>query len=163
MRRRALIINTFPSSNLQQQPNNNANNDSYVANTLSQGLKKSVPQDAVIAVSAMEAIGVSQALERYYAKVAPGTARVPFTNVRGNANQAVQPVKRADGSTTEWVDGTEVPADFVNGYKYAIESSASVVLSALQARCRLANASSKKGGSSSTCTYTVSGGARKSF
>jgi hypothetical protein len=97
----------------------------------------------------MEAIGLSQGLERYYAKRPSLKRRVPFTSVRGMSNQAVQPVARQSPGSPVWVNGEEVAEDFVNGYKYAISSSSSVVLSALQARCRAA------GGGAGKCTYTV--------
>ena len=125
---------------------------------LSLGLGKTVAQGQVSAVSAMEAIGISQGLERYYAKQAAGTKPIPFTSVRGMSNQAVQPVTPQSPGSEVWVPGTEVPEDFVNGYSYAIQSATSVVLSTLQARClAAASASKSKGGSTTSCTYTVTG------
>lgn len=97
----------------------------------------------------MEAIGLSQGLERYYAKRPNLKRRVPFTSVRGMSNQAVNPVARQSLGSPVWINGEEVPDDLVNGYKYAIQSSSSVVLSALQARCRAA------GGGAGKCSFTV--------
>ena len=124
---------------------------------LSLGLGRPIAQGSVSAVSAMEAIGISQGLERYYAKQSASAKPIPFTSVRGMSNQAVQPVTRQAPGSEIWVPGTEVPEDFVNGYSYAIQSATSVVLSTLQARCLAAASSSSKKGSSASCTYTVTG------
>ena len=120
-------------------------------------MRKTVTQGQVSAVSAFEAIGVAQGLERYYVKQPAGTKAIPFTLVRGMSDRTVEPVARQSPGSDVWVPGIEVPDDFVNGYSYSIQSATSVVLSTLQARCRLAaaTASKSKGGNSANCTYTV--------
>jgi hypothetical protein len=146
------LVTERKSNLLSPNPKTQHQKNRYVAATLRAGLADSdaTPQ-SVIAVSAMEAIGLSQGMARYYAKH-PSAKRVAFTNVRGMSNQAVQPVARAAPQSSVWINGEEVPEDFVNGYRYAIQSSASVVLSTLQARCRAA------GGSAAKCAYAIGGG-----
>ena len=125
---------------------------------ISLGLRKTVTQGQVSAVSAFEAIGVAQGLERYYVKQPAGTKAIPFTLVRGMSDRTVEPVARQSPGSDVWVPGIEVPDDFVNGYSYSIQSATSVVLSTLQARClAAASASKSKGGSTTSCTYTVTG------
>jgi hypothetical protein len=140
-----------PPKKNQQTPNHcrQTTKNSYVASTLRAGMPDSAADaQSVIAVSAMEAIGLSQALARYHDK-RPARRPVPFTVVRGMSNHVMQPVARQAPQSSVWVNGPEIPEDFVNGYAYAIQSSASVVLSLLQARCRAA------GGSAGRCSYNV--------
>jgi ribosomal protein S8 len=71
---------------------------------------------------------------------------VAFTVVRGQSNQLIQPVKKAGGK--KWKNGKEIPEDFAGGYAYAISTSATVVLSTLQARCVAA-------GGGGACSFNV--------
>lgn len=124
---------------------------SYVASTLNAaalpGVGRTFTQRDVIAVSAMEAIGLSQGLQRYYAK-RPDVPLVPFTVVRGQSNQLHEPVKKAKKGQN-WVNYKTVDENISEGYKYGISTSATVVLSTLQARCV------RGGGSTNLCTFLV--------
>ncbi|KAG1654769.1 hypothetical protein FOA52_015329 [Chlamydomonas sp. UWO 241] len=87
----------------------------------------------MVAVSAMEAVGVSEALMRYHSL---RTTRdpIPFTNVRTNSNWMVAPIERGAG-VGEWRVGRAVPEDFVNGYSHAIATGSAAILSLHQDRC----------------------------
>jgi hypothetical protein len=63
----------------------------------------------------------------------------------GDAQKAAPPRQIA-----MWGEGEEVPEDFVNGYKYAIQSASTAVMSALQARCVAGGGSNK-----TDCTFSV--------
>lgn len=69
-----------------------------------------------------------------------GTSGVPYVFVRANSDYTYGPVKRAaDGRA--WVPAkSAVPANNTLGYKFAIATSSTAVLTMLQRRC-LASAS----------------------
>jgi hypothetical protein len=91
------------------------------------GIKPS--QTNVVAVAAMEAIGLGFALEKYW--LISGR-RIPFTTIRGMSNWDHTPIQYlGDGNWTS----SDFPEDFVNGYAYAIATSATVVMNTLKARC----------------------------
>lgn len=104
----------------------------YVAYTLTTALSKPIYADEVIAVSAMEAVGVSAAMTKFHA--IPGNPKVPYTFVRGSSDYVHLPLS-TDGSGV-WSDIETVPAvDFINGYSYAIASFSTVVLDLFTHRC----------------------------
>ncbi|KAI8467059.1 MAG: hypothetical protein J3K34DRAFT_524060 [Monoraphidium minutum] len=133
----------------------------YVADTLNAGGRTPAPgrnytQADVLAVSAMEAVGLAAAFTRYSGMT--GARAIPYTVVRGMSNWAVMPVARVAGANgtaganaTTWVNGPPIGSDFVSGYKFAIQSASATVLSLLKERC-LAGASAKQ---AAECTFTV--------
>jgi hypothetical protein len=85
----------------------------------------------VLAVTAMEAVGVSEALLRYNSL--KGVQAVPFTNIRTLSNWNVQPITRDNQG--RWVAYKEVPEDFITGYSHAIATGSTTILSYHQAKC----------------------------
>ncbi|KAG2443695.1 hypothetical protein HXX76_002043 [Chlamydomonas incerta] len=101
------------------------------------GLRDSVDATEVIAVSAMEGVGVAEALEKYH-RLDSTPRRIPYTNVRTLSNWIHHPVGRKPGSSGaagEWEIYQEVPEDYVNGYAYAIATGSVTILSLFQQRC----------------------------
>ena len=91
----------------------------------------------VIAVSAMEAVGFSEAMYKFSAL--SGAPQIPFTVVRSNSDYLYKPVMyEGDGM---WTAGEPVSNDFINGYSFAIASSSAAVLSLFQARCQASRTS----------------------
>lgn len=120
-----------------------------IAYTLSQGLGQDIEASDVIAVSAMEAVGVAAAMARFTA--ISGNPKIPYTFVRGNSDYVHLPL--STNGAGFWTEITTVPAvDFVNGYAWAIASYSSVVLNLFTSRCMAAN-----GGSAATCTMNGGG------
>lgn len=104
----------------------------------------------VIAVSAMEAVGFGEALERYHKKAGVKDV-IPYTNVRGNSNWLHHPVRletAADGSAF-WSYETIMPDNFGAGYGYAIASYSSLTLGMFQKRC------TALGLPATTCKFTL--------
>ncbi|EFJ50281.1 hypothetical protein VOLCADRAFT_89239 [Volvox carteri f. nagariensis] len=96
------------------------------------GSRDSLSAREVIAVSAMEGVGVAEALEKYH-RLSTTKRRIPYTNVRTLSNWVHQPVgKVAEG---EWRVYQEVPEDYVNGYAYAIATGSATIMSLFQQRC----------------------------
>ncbi|GIL75443.1 hypothetical protein Vretimale_8072 [Volvox reticuliferus] len=96
------------------------------------GARNAISPQEVIAVSAMEGVGVAEALEKYH-RLKTTTRRIPYTNVRTLSNWIHQPVgKKGEG---QWEIFQEVPEDYVNGYAYAIATGSVTVLSLYQQRC----------------------------
>lgn len=104
----------------------------YVAYTLSTALGKDITPYDVIAVSAMEAVGVAAAMAKYSA--IPGNPKIPYTFVRGSSDYVHLPLSSRRVGVWDEVK-TVPPVDFVNGYAYAIASYSTVVLDLLTARC----------------------------
>ncbi|GAX73669.1 hypothetical protein CEUSTIGMA_g1120.t1 [Chlamydomonas eustigma] len=100
--------------------------------TLEDLSKKAVTADSMIAVSAMEGVGVSEAFMRYHA-LSTTLSPIPFTHIRTLSNWMLQPIQQV--SPGVWEASEEVPDDFVNGYAYAISTGSSTILSLFQARC----------------------------
>ncbi|KAG2438952.1 hypothetical protein HYH02_010745 [Chlamydomonas schloesseri] len=101
------------------------------------GARDSVDATEVIAVSAMEGVGVAEALEKYH-RLDSTPRRIPYTNVRTLSNWIHHPVGRKPGSSgasAEWDIFQEVPEDYVNGYAYAIATGSVTILSLFQQRC----------------------------
>ncbi|KXZ49339.1 hypothetical protein GPECTOR_22g933 [Gonium pectorale] len=97
------------------------------------GARNALGPDQVIAVSAMEGVGVAEALEKYH-RLDSTPRRIPYTNVRTLSNWIHHPV----GKTKEdgvWSIYQEVPEDYVNGYAYAIATGSVTILSLFQRRC----------------------------
>lgn len=86
----------------------------------------------MIAVSAMEGVGVSEALLRYHA-LSTTRRPIPFTNVRTLSNWMIQPIVQSQPGV--WEVLREVPEDFVNGYAHAIATGSATILSLYQHRC----------------------------
>lgn len=94
----------------------------------------------------MEAIGLGAAMERY--NTLDGVVPIPYANVRGMSNQLHGPVtKQGDGS---WVYGVPIKEDYVSGYKYAIATSSTAVLTMYQRRCL-----ARFGDKSTLCDFKV--------
>ncbi|KAG2500711.1 hypothetical protein HYH03_001476 [Edaphochlamys debaryana] len=91
----------------------------------------------VIAVSAMEGVGVAEALEKYH-RLDSTPRRIPYTNVRTLSNWIHHPVSQK--SEGVWGIYQEVPEDYVNGYAYAIATGSATILSLYQQRCLAAEA-----------------------
>lgn len=98
----------------------------------------------VIAVSAMEAIGLDATMEKYNAL--DGVNPIPYVNVRAMSNQLHGPLVRKGG---DWVYGTPIKEDYVSGYKYAIATSSTGVLNMYKRRCVA------KHGSIDLCDFSV--------
>jgi len=120
----------------------------YSAVTINLAFNTSLTAREVIAVSAMEAVGVSQALDAYNALNSTKSA-IPYVFVRGNSDWLHQPVKQLDDGT--WTYTTPVAVDFANGYKYAIATTSNVVFSVLSARCKKLTYPSN-----ALCMYSIS-------
>lgn len=90
-----------------------------------------VAAEDILAVTAMEAVGVSEALLRYHSL--KGVRPVPFTNIRTLSNWNVGPLTRDDKG--KWVSYKEVPEDFITGYSHAIATGSATILSYHQAKC----------------------------
>jgi hypothetical protein len=82
---------------------------------MGQVVGRKVSPGSVIAVSAMEAIGVAEAIQKYNS-LPTTTRQIPYTVVRGNSNWLHNIVKKQRNEF--WVDGTQVPDDFGSTYKY---------------------------------------------
>lgn len=98
----------------------------------------------VIAVSAMEAIGLDATMEHYHAL--DGVVPIPYANVRGMSNQLHGPVRRRGN---DWVYGEPIEEDYVDGYKYAIATSSTAVLTMYRRRCLASGRDAK------TCDFKV--------
>lgn len=112
--------------------------------------KRNFTQKNVIAVSAMEAVGMSFAIQQYnmFAK-----KKLPYTVIRGNANWLHVPVTKLKDGTWRQVP---VERDFATGYGYAIASYSSVVLTWLQTRCTAQVLSGAlQGPASSFCKFAL--------
>ncbi|GLI61951.1 hypothetical protein VaNZ11_004513, partial [Volvox africanus] len=96
------------------------------------GARNAISPQEVIAVSAMEGVGVAEALEKYH-RLKTTKRRIPYTNVRTLSNWIHHPVgKKAEG---QWEIFQEVPEDYVNGYAYAIATGSVTILTLYQQRC----------------------------
>mmetsp|Transcript_12443 Transcript_12443/g.26864 ORF Transcript_12443/g.26864 Transcript_12443/m.26864 type:complete len:491 (-) Transcript_12443:204-1676(-) len=108
----------------------------YAAMTLNAGLglrgSTALSAHDVLAISAMEGIGVAEAMEKYHA-LSSTRHKIPYTNIRTASNWIHQPVQQT--SPGVWEVFEEVPEDFVNGYAYAIASGSAAILTFYQARC----------------------------
>lgn len=90
----------------------------------------------VIGVSAMEAIGVAEALMKWHSMY-PILPRIPYVAIRSTSNWLHQPVKKSvakDGKVS-WDYGEVVVDHFVEGYKYAIATESAALLSMMRRRC----------------------------
>lgn len=126
---------------------------SYVADTLNVAFGgSSYSQGNVLAVSAMEGIGLSAAMERYNALSSSRGRRVPFTIVRGMSDFAVPPLQYNGAGV--WAAKAAVE-DFKPGYKYAISTTSAVVLSTLQARCERLPPMSPPSSAVNSCSFTI--------
>uniref|UniRef100_A0A7S0RA27 Nucleoside phosphorylase domain-containing protein n=1 Tax=Chlamydomonas leiostraca TaxID=1034604 RepID=A0A7S0RA27_9CHLO len=92
----------------------------------------SVTARDVIAVSAMEGIGVAEALLRYHG-LATTPRKIPYTHVRTLSNWLHQPVAQVKPGV--WEVAVEIPEDFVTGYGYAIATGSATIMSLYQTRC----------------------------
>ncbi|KAK9916545.1 hypothetical protein WJX75_003915 [Coccomyxa subellipsoidea] len=105
----------------------------YTAQTLNLATGRSLTQYDVIAVSAMEAVGVAPAINLH--NQISGKAEVPYVLVRANSDYLYQPVQRAkSGNGWETVENPP-PANSSVAYRFAIGTSSSAVLTMLQLRC----------------------------
>lgn len=126
---------------------------SFVAETLNVALGTSKTRRDVIAVSAEEAVGVTQAMQSYNRLASSTLPPLPYTFVRANSDWLHAPVVRGPGRTWRQIDQTR---DFVTGYAYAIASYSTIVLSWLQSRClKLVAEKAIRGPASTVCTYAV--------
>lgn len=120
-------------------------------------LPEKVSAADMIAVSAMEGVGVSEALLRYH-DLSTTRRIIPFTNVRTLSNWMLQPVTQTKPGV--WEVQQEVPEDFVNGYAYAIATGSATILSLYQDRC-LQQLGSTQGqrpgvdGASRRCSFVI--------
>jgi hypothetical protein len=93
--------------------------------------------------------GGTDAMERYY-ELETNRHRTPFVIVRGMSDWLHSPLVRAGKDI--WLQGPVVE-NFAEGYKYAIVTASSAVLSTLQLRCVRGATSPPPAG---TCTYNIS-------
>ncbi|GFR47452.1 hypothetical protein Agub_g9177, partial [Astrephomene gubernaculifera] len=116
--------------------NSNSNNSSSRGTTAgSRGQQQQqLGADQVIAVSAMEGVGVSEALLKYH-RLDSTPRRIPYTSVRTASNWVHPPLGKV-GEGDVWGIFAELPEDYVNGYKYAIATGSATILSLFQQRCR---------------------------
>ncbi|MEW5317715.1 MAG: hypothetical protein WDW38_008994 [Sanguina aurantia] len=104
----------------------------------------------VIAVSAMEAIGFTQAIDDFHAA---GNKHIPYTYVRGNSDYTHEPLKY-DGMGS-WSPAVPVNANYGPGYEYAIATYSSVTMTMLKLRCMKQVAAKKNGIKAADCTFNV--------
>eukprot|EP00775_Hariotina_reticulata_P011305 gene11305-11455_t len=105
---------------------------SYAAQVMNQGLATtSYNQANVLAVSAMEGIGLSMAFQQYNS-LSSTRRRIPYTYVRGASDWTHSPLVHRGGGL--WLQGAIVE-NFEQGYKYAISTASTIVMATLQARC----------------------------
>lgn len=120
----------------------------YTALTINMAFNTSLTPLDVVAVSAMEGVGVAQAIDAYNA-LNSTKSPIPYVNVRGNSDWLHQPIEqKADGT---WTYTANVPINFAEGYKYAIATTSNVVFSMLSQRCQKLN-----GASNALCMYNIS-------
>ncbi|XP_024385844.1 uncharacterized protein [Physcomitrium patens] len=120
----------------------------YTALTINQAFNSSVTPKDVVAVSAMEAVGVAQAIDAYNALNAT-KSKIPYVFVRGNSDWLHQPVTKSANGTWTHVS-PELPTVFTDGYRYAIATTSNVVLSLMSQRCKELTWSTN-----SLCVYTI--------
>mmetsp|Transcript_35032 Transcript_35032/g.63020 ORF Transcript_35032/g.63020 Transcript_35032/m.63020 type:complete len:504 (-) Transcript_35032:1083-2594(-) len=110
----------------------------YVAGTLNAAFKdyetyKFRTARDVIAVSAMEGVGVGLAFTKYNRLDSTGRF-VPYTHIRSMSNWVHHPVNKTDNGST-WATVDDFLENYEDGYRYAIETASSAVLSYYQIRC----------------------------
>eukprot|EP00878_Enallax_costatus_P008523 GHUV01008911.1.p1 GENE.GHUV01008911.1~~GHUV01008911.1.p1 ORF type:complete len:410 (+),score=61.73 GHUV01008911.1:192-1421(+) len=122
---------------------------SYVAEALNNATGgSSYNQNNVLAVSAMEGIGLSMAMQRYNSLSSTRRPNsIPYTYVRGMSDWVHRPLTY-DPANKIWGQGP-VLENIPEGYKYAITTASSVVLVTLQTRCLTGRYSTQATGSSS--------------
>ncbi|CAL8467166.1 g6702 [Coccomyxa elongata] len=119
----------------------------YTAQTLILATGKSLTQYDVIAVSAMEAVGVAPAINLHNGM--SGYDQVPYVFVRANSDYLYQPIQRAkSGNGWETVDNPPPANNSVN-FRFAIGTSSTAVLTMLQLRCF-----QSAGNNATACAYT---------
>ncbi|KAK9811758.1 hypothetical protein WJX72_009569 [[Myrmecia] bisecta] len=117
----------------------------YSALTINQALNTSLTASDVIAVAAMEAIGLAEAMTKF--QRVGGSTQIPFTVIRGASNYLYKPVSHNGAGF--WSYGAPFVEDIASGYAYAIASASSAVLSLFQSRC------SANGGTNGACNFAV--------
>ncbi|KAJ9507064.1 hypothetical protein QJQ45_004663 [Haematococcus lacustris] len=122
----------------------------YAAQTLAAALGGTWSAADVLAVSAMEGIGVAEALLKYH-QLAHTRRKIPYTHVRTLSNWLHPPVQQVRPGV--WEVAVELPEDFVTGYGYAIATGSSVLMSLYQQRC--VERSTLVPGAHN-CSYTIS-------
>ncbi|KAL6760862.1 hypothetical protein V8C86DRAFT_2546614 [Haematococcus lacustris] len=122
----------------------------YAAQTLAAALGGTWSAADVLAVSAMEGIGVAEALLKYH-QLAHTRRKIPYTHVRTLSNWLHPPVHQVRPGV--WEIAVELPEDFVTGYGYAIATGSSVLMSLYQQRC--VERSTLVPGAHN-CSYTIS-------
>ena len=120
----------------------------YVADALNKmdGMDGSLDMTKVTAVSAMEAIGMDDAIIKYNA-VQPDDKKIPTVNFRGMSNLLHHPVKQEQDG--RW-SSVEVEESIDDGYEFAIASTATTVLEMFKQRCQ-----KEQDASSLECSYTI--------
>ena len=120
----------------------------YVAHALNKagtGDRK-LDMTKVTAVSAMEAIGLDDAIIKYNANQTPDK-KIPSVNFRGMSDPLHNPVMKMDDG--RWVTvHMDEPVD--EGYKFAIATTATTVLELFKQRCL-----NEGGKASMECSYTI--------
>lgn len=86
----------------------------------------------VTAVSAMEAIGLDDAILKYNNQQ-PEALKIPSVNFRGMSNMLHVPVRREDDG--RW-SPVHIEEHIVDGYEFAIASTATTVLEMFKQRCQ---------------------------
>ena len=121
----------------------------YVADALNKmdGMDGSLDMTKVTAVSAMEAIGMDDAIIKYNSKQ-PDDKKIPTVNFRGMSNLLHSPVKQEQDGRWASVEIVEEPIDA--GYEFAIASTATTVLELFKQRCLKDQADA-----SLECSYTI--------
>lgn len=124
----------------------------YSALTINLAFNTSLTAHDVIAVSAMEAVGVAQTLDAYNA-LNNTKYKIPYVFVRGNSDWLHQPVMQLADGTWTYTESLTVDSATVTseGYKYAIATTSNVVFSMLSERCRKLHSPSN-----ALCMYTIS-------
>ena len=119
----------------------------YVADMLNkvEGADGSLDMTKVTAVSAMEAIGLDDAIIKYNQNQ-PEDKKIPTVNFRGMSNLLHSPVKRSESGRWESIHVDEPIHD---GYEFAIATTATTVLELFKQRCE------KKQDSGFECRYAI--------
>ncbi|BDA42288.1 hypothetical protein COCOBI_03-1750 [Coccomyxa sp. Obi] len=118
----------------------------YTALTLNLANNSTLTQYDVTAVNAEEGIGVSAALDQHNSL--KGVPKISYTFVRGASDYLYAPPLQV--SPGNWIDNPAAPvANFDTQYRFAIQTTSTLILTFFQLRCQAA------GNSAATCGYTL--------